>query len=204
MHWWLIPASYLLGSISVSLALVSFLERQDLRRLGSGNTGATNVLRVAGKGPAVATLAFDIAKGAVPIWAGIRLGAPGAVLGAAALAVVVGHVYPIYHGFQGGKGVATAAGALGMLAPLVVAASILVFGLVVLTTRYVSLASILGVSAYPVVLALGLRSGLVSGSWWMVFTSLAVVSLVVLKHRDNIARLRAGTEPRVGEKGGPR
>lgn len=201
MHWWLIPASYFLGSISFSLLFVGFLERQDLRQLGSGNAGATNVLRVAGKAPAVATLLLDIAKGALPIWVGMRLGAPAALLGLVALAVVIGHVYPVYHGFHGGKGVATAAGALGVLSPPVVGVAMLVFLLVVGATRYVSLASMLGVATYPVVMALGLGSGLVTGSWWWVAASLTVVLLIVVKHRDNIARLGAGTERRLGERG---
>lgn len=202
MQWWLVPASYLLGSISFSLLLVSLIERQDLRRLGSGNAGATNVLRIAGRTPAAATLALDIGKGALPIWVGLRLGAPSTILGAAALAVVVGHIYPVFHGFRGGKGVATATGALGVLAPLVLAACASVFAIVLLATRYVSLASILGVSTYPVAMAIGLQLGwLREDSWWMVATSGAVVVLVVLRHRDNITRLRAGEESRLGGEG---
>lgn len=201
MFWWLIPASYFLGSVSFGLLLVSFLERQDLRRLGSGNAGATNVLRVAGKMPALLTLLLDLGKGALPIWVGLRLGAPAATLSLAALAVVVGHVFPLYHGFQGGKGVATAAGALGVLSPAALAAAMLVFVLVVAATRYVSLASILGVATYPVVLALGVGSSLVDSSWWTVVGAVVVTLLVVAKHRDNISRLRSGSERRLSEKG---
>jgi len=200
MNWWLIPASYLLGSISFSLLMVSLLERRDLRQLGSGNAGATNVLRVSGKAPAIATLVLDISKGAFPIWLGLRLGLPSGVLGAAALAVVLGHIFPIYHGFRGGKGVATAAGALGALAPSVLAVCLLVFALTLMTTRYVSLSSLLGVSTFPVAMAAGLQGGwLEDASWSVVATSAVIAMLIVLKHRDNIGRLRAGEEHRLGE-----
>jgi glycerol-3-phosphate acyltransferase PlsY len=202
MSWWLIPAAYLLGSVSFSLLLVTRLEQQDLRQLGSGNAGATNVLRVAGKGPAALTLVLDIAKGAFPVWLGLRLEASGALLGATALAVVLGHIYPVFHGFRGGKGVATTVGALGVLQPTALAVSGVVFLVVVLATRYVSLASILGVTTYPIVLTVGLLSGLLRDvTPWMVPTAAAIAVLVVWKHRENLERLRRGCEPHLGDKG---
>jgi glycerol-3-phosphate acyltransferase PlsY len=198
MSWWLIPGAYLLGSISFSLLLVAHLEQKDIRGLGSGNAGATNVLRVSGAKAAVLTLLLDIVKGVLPVWVGLRLGVSGPVLGATAVAVVVGHVFPIYHGFRGGKGVATAAGSLGALEPRALLASMLVFVVVLLVTRFVSIASILGVAAFPVVTTLFAgRLGIETAPQWIVLSSTTIALLVLLKHRTNLARVLKGTERRV-------
>jgi glycerol-3-phosphate acyltransferase PlsY len=198
MSWWLIPGAYLLGSISFSLLLVARLEKKDIRGLGSGNAGATNVLRVSGAKAAVLTLLLDIAKGVLPVWVALRLGVSGPVLGATAVAVVVGHVFPIYHGFRGGKGVATAAGSLGALEPRALVASMLVFVVVLLITRYVSIASILGVASFPVVTTVFADLlGVDSAPQWMVLSSAAIALLVLAKHHTNLARLIKGTERRV-------
>ena len=117
MQWLLVPAAYCLGSVSFSLLLVRRLQDLDLRETGSGNPGATNVLRSVGGLPALVVLVLDVAKGAIPILVGERIGASGAVLGGAAVATVVGHMYPLFHGFRGVKGVATTAGALGAIQP---------------------------------------------------------------------------------------
>jgi glycerol-3-phosphate acyltransferase PlsY len=198
MSWWLIPGAYLVGSISFSLLLVARLEKKDIRGLGSGNAGATNVLRVSGAKAAVLTLLLDIAKGVLPVWLGLRLGVSGAVLGGVAVAVVVGHVFPIYHGFRGGKGVATAAGSLGALEPRALVASMLVFVAVLLVTRFVSIASILGVASFPVSITIfATRLGIAPAPQWMVVASTTVALLVFVKHHTNLARLIKGTERRV-------
>ncbi len=198
MSWWLIPGAYLLGSISFSLLVVSRLEQQDIRRLGSGNAGATNVLRVVGARAGALTLFLDVAKGALPVWLGLRLGVSEMLLGTIALAVVVGHVFPIYHGFRGGKGVATAAGSLGFLEPRALMVSVILFVIVLAVTRYVSLASILGVAAFPVAATILARPLDVDPTpWWVLISSAAIALIVVIKHRINLARLLRGTEQRI-------
>ena len=199
MSWWLIPGAYLLGSISFSLLVVALLEHKDVRRLGSGNAGATNVLRVSGAGAGALTLLLDVAKGALPVWLGLRLGVSGEILGAVAVAVVVGHVFPVYHGFRGGKGVATAAGSLGLLEPIALAVSVIVFVIVLAVTRYVSIASILGVAAFTVAATILARPlGLDAAPWWLLISSSAVTLIVVVRHRTNLTRILEGTEQRVG------
>src|SRR5262249_55669760 len=117
----LVAGAYLLGSISWSYLLVWLLQGRDVRTVGSGNAGATNAMRAAGKGVGVAVLLLDVGKGVAAIEVARALEAPPPVVGAAAVAVVLGHVYPVFFGFRGGKGVATSAGAMGALAPLALA-----------------------------------------------------------------------------------
>ncbi len=202
MQWLLVPAGYLLGSVSFGLLVVRKFRDLDLRETGSGNPGATNALRSAGRGPALAVLTLDVAKGAIPILLGTRLGAAGAVLGATALATVLGHMYPVFHGMRGGKGVATAAGALGTIQPWFLLASGVVFIALLLATRYVSLASILGVAAYPVAAAWATANGrLPADQGWILVTGVAIALLVVWRHRSNLRRLCAGNERRLGAGG---
>ncbi len=192
MNLLLVPAAYVLGSVSWGLLVARWVGRLDLRQVGSGNTGATNVLRAAGKGPAVLVLCLDILKGAAPVAVANALGVEATVLGATAVAAVVGHMFPIFHGFRGGKGVATAAGALGALRPWMLIPAALVFLVVVAWTRYVSLASLLGVAVFAVVaLAMG---------DWVAPAAAVVATLVVVRHRGNIARLWSGEERRLGER----
>jgi glycerol-3-phosphate acyltransferase PlsY len=172
----------------------------DVRRVGSGNVGATNVLRTAGKGAGLAALALDAAKGVVAVLIAVRLGLQPVWVGAAAVAVVLGHVFPVFLGFRGGKGVATAAGALGTLAPWALLAALVVFAAVVAVTRYVSLGSICAVFVFPLALWLANRAG------WPAVTANAIVgaaaavaALIVIKHRSNLRRLLAGTERRIGQ-----
>ncbi len=188
-------AAYVIGAIPVGYLIARACGIGDIRRHGSGNIGATNVLRTAGRLPAVATLAGDIAKGYLAVvaagWAGDA--APGA-LAAGAAAAVVGNCWSVFLGFRGGKGVATGLGALLRLTPLATLAALPVFLVVVITTRYVSLGSLLGAACVPFgALALGAPRPAVAGA-------LAVAAVVVLRHRDNVARLRAGTERRLGER----
>lgn len=198
MQWLLVPAAYGLGSISFGILLVGRLEDRDLRQMGSGNAGATNVLRSVGRLPALVVLLLDISKGVAPILLGRRLGVAGPVLGAAAVAVVLGHMYPVFHGFRGGKGVATAAGALGALQWQLLALSGLSFVVVVALTRYVSLASILGVTTYAVLASSQGASS--AAEAWLPAASGAIAALVIWGHRSNIQRLLTHRETRLGER----
>lgn len=202
MSWLLVVAAYCLGSVSFGLLIVGRLKRQDLRDVGSGNPGATNVLRTAGKGPAVAVLGLDILKGALPIVVGLRLGLDERVLAASAVAAVAGHAFPIFHGFHGGKGVATAAGALGALEPWLLLAAAAVFAVVVTWTRYVSLASLSGVLAYSILALLAVERGWLAGErFWILPAAVGITLLVVTRHHANIRRLIEGSERRLGERG---
>jgi glycerol-3-phosphate acyltransferase PlsY len=197
----LVLGAYLLGSISWSYLVVHALTRSDVRTVGSGNAGATNVLRAAGRGPAILVLVLDIAKGAAAVLTVRALGAPPPVVGAAAAAVVLGHVYPVFLRFRGGKGVATTAGALGSLAPLPALLSLGVFVGVVAWKRYVSLGSIVAVASFPIlVLVAGRLAWIAPPSPWMVGCAVGIAALVVAKHASNLRRLRAGTELRLGER----
>lgn len=194
-------AAYLAGSLPFSYLAVRLLRAEDIRRLGSGNAGATNVLRVAGLGPALAVLLLDIAKGALPVWAARELGAPPWMPAVCAAAAVAGHVYPLFLGFRGGKGVATAVGAAGTLAPLATAAAVAVLVLLVAWTRYVSLGSVVAVGLLPVLLA---AEAAVRGSGpetvWNLVAAAVVALLVVIRHASNIQRLWSGTERRLGRR----
>ena len=197
----LVGGAYLAGSLSLSLVLVRLLRRADLRALGSGNPGATNVLRTSGGWAAFGVLAFDVAKGLVPVELARRLAVPPAVVAATALAAVVGHVFPVFFGFRGGKGVATGFGALVVLFPAAGVAALTVFVAVLATTRIVSLASI--VAALAVVpLAWGLGAGDLAprpSPAALVIAGLCA-TLVVARHAGNLRRLVAGTERRLGER----
>ncbi len=195
----LILAAYLVGSISFSLLIARALRGFDIRERGSGNAGASNVLRVVGKGPAAAVLCADVAKGALPVAAARLADAPGPVVGAVALAAVVGHVFPVFHGFRGGKGVATAAGALGGLALVPAALAAAVFLGVVGTTRYVALASVAAVTSFPLWLYLAGRTGWAQAPAWLMASAVALALLITVKHHDNLSRLLAGTELRLGD-----
>ncbi len=198
----LILGAYLLGSVSFSLLIVRAQRGFDLREHGSGNAGASNVLRLVGKGPAAAVLLLDVAKGVVPVQIARALDAPGAVIGSAAVAAVVGHVLPVFHGFRGGKGVATVTGALGSLSPIPACLALGVFVTVVAATRYVSAASVVTVASFPLLLYVCGRAGWAPAPpGWLIASAVAIAILVAVKHRDNFRRLAAGTEHRLGEPG---
>lgn len=200
----LVVAAYLVGSISFSYLIVRLRQGVDVRTRGSGNAGATNVLRVAGPGPAVAALLLDVAKGVAPVLVARRLGADAWIVGATGIAAVLGHVFPLYHGLRGGKGVATAAGALGTLAPVPGLLAIATFALVVTATRYVSLGSITAAALYPFLVGLAARLGWIDARPGelapLVACTAAIAAVVLWKHRSNVARLRQGTERRLGER----
>lgn len=183
--------AYLLGSIPFAYLLVRAVRGKDIRSIGSGNVGATNAMRAAGRLGGVLTLVLDAGKG----WAAVFLtrawthSESWAV--AAALMAIVGHIFPVFLGFRGGKGVATAAGAFLAVAPWVMAGAAAVFLLVVAVTRYVSLGSVCAAASFPVlayVQGLGLPA---------VPAGMLCAALIIWKHSANIQRLRQGTEPRL-------
>jgi acyl phosphate:glycerol-3-phosphate acyltransferase len=166
----------------------------DIRRRGSGNIGATNVLRTAGWTPAIATLLGDVLKGYVATWIGSRAGGGAAWAGAAAVLAVVGNCWPVYLGFRGGKGVATALGAFLRITPWALVPAAVAWAALVATFRFVSLASICAVIGLPLaILTLGYPPPLA-------VAGLAVAAIVVARHHENIRRLLTGTEARFGER----
>lgn len=191
---------YVSGSLPFGLWLGRWLRGVDVRTIGSGNLGATNVYRSLGPGIGIATLLLDIAKGALPVWLLPRTALGAAFPGgpewcalAAAFAAVAGHVWTFLAGFRGGKGVATSAGVLLALSPPSFGVFVAVFLVVLLATRYVSLGSMLGAVAFSVALARFGRSGVASPTF-IVGALLAL--LVIVRHKDNIARLLKGEERR--------
>jgi glycerol-3-phosphate acyltransferase PlsY len=196
----IIVLAYLLGSIPFSFLIVKLLAGKDVRRVGSGNVGATNAMRAAGKAAGVAALLLDIAKGVAAVVVARRLGAPPAVVGAAAVAGVLGHCYPVWLGLRGGKGVATSAGAMGALAPPAMAMTLLAFLAVVSWKRYVSLGSILSASLFPLFIWATQRLGWEERDPWLLVAAVLIALIVVVKHRSNLERLRQGIEPRLGER----
>lgn len=196
-----IVIAYILGSIPFGYLIVRAWSGADIRESGSGGTGATNVSRRAGKLAGLVTLVLDAAKGAVAVLLVRWWLAPGDELiwsvGFAALAVIVGHIFPIWLGFRGGKGVATSVGVFLALAPFIVVLAGFVFLTTVLLTRYVSLASILAAAFIPLCIWVQLQFGRpYGGSDIMLFTAAVAATLIVFAHRSNIARLIRGTETR--------
>ncbi|HVO94548.1 MAG TPA: glycerol-3-phosphate 1-O-acyltransferase PlsY [Terriglobales bacterium] len=183
--------AYLLGSIPTGYVLGSFAG-VDIRAVGSGNIGATNVARVVGKWSGIVTLIVDAAKGFIPVYAASLAGLSGSETALAGLAAVLGHLFPIFLKFKGGKGVATALGVLLAVAPLVTLILLVVFAAVMAATRIVSLSSITAALAAPVAL------WLLSYSFVEVVLGAALAVLIVARHYGNICRLLAGTEPRFG------
>ena len=189
-------AAYLLGSIPFGVLLARLFGAGDVRKAGSGNIGATNVARVAGPLPGILTLVLDCAKGAVAVWIAARFSNDSATwMMAAALAALVGHCFPVWLKFQGGKGVATAAGAFLMLSPLAFVGSVILFLLVVSFWRYVSLASITAAAAMPLLIYL-LWAPRHAPPPVVTFGALAAAAIIVFKHDANIQRLVQGEEPK--------
>jgi glycerol-3-phosphate acyltransferase PlsY len=197
----LLVGAYLVGAIPWSWLVVRWKTGQDIRQVGSGNVGATNAMRAAGRVAGVLALLLDVAKGVAPVIVARSLDAPPLVVSCAATLAVLGHMYPVWLGFHGGgKGVATAAGALGALAPIPALISAGVFLVVAALSRYVSLGSIAALVAFPLaVLALAARGDARRDSAFLVSSAL-VPALSIWKHRGNIRRLLAGTERRLGAK----
>jgi glycerol-3-phosphate acyltransferase PlsY len=188
--------AYLLGSIPFGLLFTQLFGAGDVRKSGSGNIGATNVARVAGPVPALLTLLFDFAKGAVPVWLAGRVSAESAVwMATAAIAALVGHCFPIWLKFRGGKGVATSAGAFLVLCPPALLGSVILFLIVLFFWRYVSLASISAAAAMPLLIYL-LWAPHHAPPMVITFGALAAAVIIVYKHDANIQRLAQGEEPK--------
>lgn len=189
-------AAYVLGSIPSALLVVWLVTGKDVRREGSGNVGATNAVRIGGIAAGILVTAMDVAKGALSVWAMSVLNPASEWLAAAMLAAVVGHCYPVWLRFAGGKGVATAFGAFVVLAPVPALAALGVWVVVLAVGRWVSLASLIGASVFPLLVSILERPGPVI----LVGVSLAAV-LIIVRHHSNIRQLIAGSEPRIGRRG---
>jgi glycerol-3-phosphate acyltransferase PlsY len=185
----LVIIAYFLGSIPTGL-LLARAAGVDIRTSGSGNIGATNVYRTLGRSVGVMTLVGDCLKGLLPVLAARYLGLSDLWIAAVGLAAFLGHVYTIFLGFKGGKGVATALGVFLGVAPLAVVGALAVFIAVVWKTRYISLGSITAAAVMPGLVAV------VDRRPPLVLMAVVIAALVVWKHRENIQRLRAGTENR--------
>jgi glycerol-3-phosphate acyltransferase PlsY len=205
----IVVAAYLLGSVPTGYLLFRIFRKEDIRQAGSGNIGATNVLRSGGKGLGAATFLLDVLKGCSAVWLGALLGGlllPHCPLdklyeaeSLAALCAVLGHVFPVWLGFRGGKGVATSFGVFLVAAPWAALASITLFALVLAISRYVSVASIFGAAGFPVFAWIFNR--LQAGGdrpAFFVAVQVAVPLIIIAKHHQNIRRLLAGTEARMG------
>jgi glycerol-3-phosphate acyltransferase PlsY len=198
----LLLAGYLLGSVPFAVVVSRVLGRADPRTYGSGNPGATNVLRGAGRTAAALTLLGDAGKGALAVWLGRRIGGGGATLAiACGAAAFLGHVWPLFLRFRGGKGVATFLGVLLAGAPWLGLGCCTVWLLVALASRYASLASMAAAIAAP--LLLGLADGPASANLPRVGVVAAMAAVLIWRHRGNIGKLRAGTEARIGAGASP-
>jgi acyl phosphate:glycerol-3-phosphate acyltransferase len=187
-------ASYLLGSIPTGYLLVRAADRRDIRDFGSGATGATNVLRVKGLKFAIPVVVVDVLKGFLPAFLGLRLFHDPTLAALAGFLAVVGHCFPFAIGFRGGKGMATSVGVFAALALPLALACLGVFVLTIVLTRTISLGSILGVLAFP------LLTIITRGPSGIFPWGLALAALVVFKHAGNIQRLLNGTERKIGER----
>jgi glycerol-3-phosphate acyltransferase PlsY len=196
----LISVAYLVGSIPFSVYLVRWATGRDVRQAGSGNPGATNALRLAGPKVGILTLLCDVTKGVLPVTAGRILGVEPLGLGLIALAVVVGHVYSVFLGFRGGKGVATAAGALGALSPWAMLAAVVLFFVVTLSTGFVSLGSVAASIGFPLLWLVFAKLGWLEGPTREVLVcAILVVLLIAYKHSINFRRIRDHSERRLAE-----
>lgn len=192
----LLAGAYLLGSIPFGLLLAKLLGGKDVRQSGSGNIGATNVARVAGPAAGILTLLLDTAKGAVAVWlAGHYSHQNAAASTLAGIAALIGHCFPVWLKFKGGKGVATALGVFLMLSPLAALGGVGFFAVVVMVWRFVSLGSVSAAAAMPLLVyflwAPGHAPPLV-----VIFGTLFAAGLVIVKHDANLQRLVDGTEPK--------
>tara|TARA_B100000408_G_scaffold23633_1_gene16768 strand:+ start:596 stop:1246 length:651 start_codon:yes stop_codon:yes gene_type:complete len=199
----LLLISYITGSFPTSIVMTRVIKNIDIREHGSGNAGATNVFRVLGWKYAIFVLAFDILKGWLPtaVYATIifqQLPVPdqGLVQILCGFAAVIGHIFPIFSGFKGGKGVGSLIGVLLALYPLVFPLCLLIGVAVITTTGYVSLGSISAAIALPIIILILPKLGLISPNLSLVVFSLLVPWLIIFTHRTNISRIRNGTENR--------
>jgi glycerol-3-phosphate acyltransferase PlsY len=190
----LIVASYFIGAIPTGVILAKAFAGRDIRQEGSGNIGATNVTRVLGKKVGALTLVGDLLKWFLPVWAGSYLVSSLDVVCLMGLAAFLGHLFPIYLKFKGGKGVATALGVFLCLSPIVILIEVVVFAAALAIWKYVSLGSILAAGTMPVLLFL------LSYPTPVVILSIVFAILIIIKHSSNIQRLLNGMENKVGSK----
>lgn len=187
-----IIVAYLIGSVPFALLLARRWGAGDLGTFGSGNLGAANVLRAAGVRAGVIVAVLDVAKGAASVALAMRMSSEPVVPAAAGFAAVVGHIYPVWLKFKGGKGVATACGVFSVLTPLAVPPSFVVFLVAVWLSKYISLGSILATLALPsIAYATGSSAATLVAAW-------AAAALILFRHRGNVMRLVGGTERRFG------
>ncbi|MBM3819950.1 MAG: glycerol-3-phosphate 1-O-acyltransferase PlsY [Acidimicrobiia bacterium] len=186
-----------LGYVAGSIPFAWFLARRhgvDLRTAGSGNVGAANVMRTSGVADGIVAMCLDALKGALAVLVAQRLTAGPATPVAAGLAAIVGHVYPVWLGFRGGKGVATAAGVFGVLAPIALAAAAAMFVIAVWTTKYVSVGSM------AAAITLGAVAAGTEAPPPVIVGAALAAAIIIHRHRANLARVLAGTERRVGQR----
>ena len=182
--------AYLIGSIPFGLFIVRLMTGKDVRESGSGNIGATNVLRTTGRAAGILTLVLDIAKGFLAVWLADRLSGGSTLWTSfAAFAVLLGHAFPVWLKFEGGKAVATFAGAFAWLTPAPLLAVALIFVLIVAWTRYLSLGSIIAAGLFPLGCWMILHP-----DWPVLAAAIGGAVLVIWRHRSNIERIRAGNE----------
>ena len=182
---------YLIAAVPTGIVLARVMGYEDVRDKGSGNIGATNVYRVAGKLAGVLTLAGDILKGFLPLLACKTWLAPtSAQLGIACAMAIVGHCYPVYLKFRGGKGIATALGIFLVMSPIAVLGAAIVFGITVVTTRFISLGSVLAAMSAPLLVLM------LNQPQPIFLATLFIAALIVWRHRSNIKRLMDGSEDR--------
>lgn len=187
-------AAYLVGSISAAILVCKAMRLPDPRSEGSGNPGATNVLRVGGKTAAAITLIGDALKGFIPVFIASKLGASPLIIGLTAIAAVLGHLYPVFFQFKGGKGVATSFGAIFGIAWLAGLLTITTWLALSLTFRISSLAALGSLVALPLYLWITTKSVI------LVICGVFIACLVFIRHKANISRLLSGEEPRIGKK----
>lgn len=186
-----IVAGYVIGSIPFALILA---ERwgADLRQVGSGNLGAANVMRASGLTAGILVAGLDMAKGAASVWLASRISASADAPAAAGFAAIIGHIYPVWLRFRGGKGVATACGVFSLLTPLALPPALAIFAAVVWLTQFISLGSVAAAIALPpMAYALGAPAPAAAAA-------AAAAAIIVFRHRSNVRRLWTGTERRVG------
>ncbi len=203
MMWWWYPlfavGGYLLGSVPMGVAVGRVARGIDVRNYGSGKTGFTNTLRTVGLGPAAVVLVGDLAKGVAPVILARAISHDPTLEVVGAIGAILGHDFPLYVGFRGGRGVATTFGAAAAMMPLPALGFFLLAGVLLASTRIMSIMSVVGTA----IAALAVIALAVVGVEPREYAVYAVVAaaLIVVQHRDNIERLRAGTEPRIGTPG---
>jgi acyl phosphate:glycerol-3-phosphate acyltransferase len=187
-----IITAYLLGSVPFALLLSRRFNAADLRKVGSGNLGAANVLRASGVRAGVLVALLDAGKGAASVALAMRMSSAPVVPAAAGVAAIIGHIYPVWLKFRGGKGVATACGVFSLLTPIAVPPALLVFLVSVWASKYISLGSILASIALP---SIAYATGASAAS---LGAAVAAGALILFRHRSNLTRLIGGTERRLG------